>query len=485
MTARRVRYDEFVARIRRHRPSELLTEIARTTVQLEEQGDGRWPANERLIFPWALAAAARESIVAGNEHRQPGVSRGDIEQICNLYNNLEDPILDSDDEDSFYSFFVRLTYEQFSYQISIFEEFARPHLLFDDALRTTDTALIDQGFWERLLGCTPVELAGAIFVLGVGAQRNGGFFDPTWLEQPNFVPVLEEVPAGVITTALDSHLSATVDTFRSIAAQFRSPDLRLRRADYNPLHQAPYVRLGDGRFIAPIPRLVFARMSPEGLYYLALEKLPEEEKHAFTDDVGLLFQSYVGTQLSSIPGATVLPEIRYGNDELSVDWFVIWPELVLLVEAKSTRLTLSSRLGLSNLRNDVERTLGKAFDQLATTAGLIDSGQEAFANIPRDRPMIGFATTMEPYWLGNAPVIRRFLPELNIPTFVLSMRELEHLVAIAQRTALPPILLELSGDKERRTWNVGNAVQDVEPGARNPLLDEAWKRLPFGEGQNH
>jgi hypothetical protein len=91
---------------------------------------------------------------------------------------------------------------------------------------------------------------------------------------------------------------------------------------------------------------------------------------------------------------------------------------------------------------------------------------------------------MEPYWMGNTPVIRRFLPDLNIPTFVLSIRELEHLVAIAQRTALPPILLDLSGDSERRTWNVANAVQDVDPDARNPLLDEAWKRLPFGEEPN-
>src|SRR5256885_927187 len=96
----------------------------------------------------------------------------------------------------------------------------------------------------------------------------------------------------------------------------------------------------------------------------------------------------------------------------------------------STRLTMASRLGLTKLREDVERSLGKAFEQLDRSVKMTESRAQPFADIPGDRPIIGFATTMEPYWFGNAPVIRRFLPELSVPVFVVSIRELEHLVSI-------------------------------------------------------
>jgi hypothetical protein len=73
------RYSDFVQRVRRHRTSDLLIAFAATSIRLFEQE--AWTA-DRVRLPWAIAAAAKASIVAGNEHRRPGVSDQDVREIC-------------------------------------------------------------------------------------------------------------------------------------------------------------------------------------------------------------------------------------------------------------------------------------------------------------------------------------------------------------------------------------------------------------------
>lgn len=67
---------------------------------------------------------------------------------------------------------------------------------------------------------------------------------------------------------------------------------------------------------------------------------------AFTRDLGDLFEQYVGPHLRLLPDIEIFPEIVYGkNGEKSVDWIVVLPGLVLLVEVKSVRPTAKLRLG--------------------------------------------------------------------------------------------------------------------------------------------
>lgn len=82
-----------------------------------------WTA-DRVRFPWAIAAAAKTSIVASNEHRRPGATGRDVLRICAFYNALETPLADDpgDSSESVGAFFVRTSYERFRYQQSHFEE---------------------------------------------------------------------------------------------------------------------------------------------------------------------------------------------------------------------------------------------------------------------------------------------------------------------------------------------------------------------------
>src|SRR5207248_11801060 len=91
-----VRWDDFVQRVRRHRPSELLAAIAATNISVAP--DGMWqPSDGGPFFPWALAVAARESIRAGNEHRASGLTQRDLAHICGMYHNLYDPVVEDED----------------------------------------------------------------------------------------------------------------------------------------------------------------------------------------------------------------------------------------------------------------------------------------------------------------------------------------------------------------------------------------------------
>jgi len=96
----------------------------------------------------------------------------------------------------------------------------------------------------------------------------------------------------------------------------------------------------------------------------------------FSDDLGELFEVYVGRQLDLLPDARVLPEIAHGRKEsaLSVDWFAVFDDCVVLVEVKSTRPTEPVRLADGRAGEELRRMLGHAVDQLNTSAGRVRSG---------------------------------------------------------------------------------------------------------------
>jgi hypothetical protein len=178
-------------------------------------------------------------------------------------------------------------------------------------------------------------------------------------------------------------------------------------------------------------------------------------------------------------GAKLLSEIRYGGGKRSVDWFLIFDKLTLLVEAKSTRLTQDARMGKPRLIDDANRTVGKAFTQVNNTYRLVQEQHPSFTAIPTDRPIHGVVVTMEPYYLVNNALIRKMLPQPLIPVQATSVRELEHLVTLSTEEPIETFLLETMTDPERSTWDLAASIGDRKTSARNRLLDEAWKHFPW------
>jgi hypothetical protein len=470
-------YSDFVQRVRRHRPSDLLIALAATSIRLFEQE--AWIA-DRVRLPWAIAAAAKASIVAGNEHRQPGVTDRDVSEICAAYNALDTPLVDEPAgvSDTVGAFLVRTSYEQFPYQESHFEEISRLGALFAN-VEALSTEILDLALIERVLGCSLEDFVVAGFILGTSAQANTGFFDPEW-------PVLRDGPhaidrhfsADLLCRVFESQFLASFEQIRATAKKVEQPNVLLRHHEFNPLVSRPFVTLPDGRHIAPQPHFVVQRLSPSALYYAAVAALDNEQTESFTRDIGRVCEDYVGRQLQLIPNATITPEIVYDGDQLSVDWFVVFDELVVLVEVKSTRMSHLARMGAERLKDDVQRCLGKAYTQVSRTDGLLADGHSAFAEIPADRPRIAIVVTLEPYWAANSPFIAEFIPEPPIPTSVASVRALERLVDVLAAVGGPDPLIQLLEDPDRSTWNIENALPQIEV-PRNPILAAAWDRFPF------
>ena len=470
-------YSAFLQRVRRHRPSDLLPALASTALQFFDQD--AWTA-DRVRFPWAIAAAAKASIVAGNEHRKPGVADQDVAEICAAYNALDTPLSHEpgDPSETVGALLVRTSHEQFPYQQSHFEEICRVVALFDgvDAL---DTEILSTALIEQVLGCSLEDFVVAGFVLAVGAQANGGFFDPEW-------PALREGPGAInphfsidtVRRVFHDYFLASFQDIRTAAKKLEQTNPRLRHHEVNPLVNRPFVTLPDGRHLAPQPHYVFQRLSPSALYYAGVDVLDKVQGNAFTRDVGAVFQEYVGRQLRLIPNATVLPEIVYDDSQRSVDWFVVFDDLVVFVEVKSTRLSHLARMGGNQLEEDIKRCIGKAYTQVERTEVLLSGNHAAFASIPTDCPRLAIVATLEPYWAANNPFLAGFLPEPEIPTIIASARELERLVDLVRVVGGPQPLIDAAAHEDRRTQGLESALPDIVV-PKNPILEEAWNRYPF------
>lgn len=436
------------------------------------------------IQPWALAAIARESLAYGNEHRDAPVTEQALWRLHDLFMNLEDPFIRSGG-DGPWDLLVRGAYEQLDWQGGIHFPLARFAAIFDRDFGPgyevlSRTALTD------LLGADPGVYASANMVFTVGAMRNGGLFDLAWLDQPQCADVVERVPAAVLREVFARSYGASYALVAARAGADRHVDPAQRRLDPNPLAATPYVQmpqLSATTYLAPAPRLVADRASVNAVYYLGQQQWNTK----FTRDLGKLIEAYAGEQLTQVPHAALIPARTYGRGggAATVDWVLVLPGLVLLVEVKSARVASAGRRDLAGWTEDVRRDVGKAMTQIATMANLLRQEHPVFADVPTDRPVRALVVTAEPHHLINSPIYRRHLPDPGVPTTVMSLQALEEAVAWALVREPSEVFLALTDyrdspghDSEQPAhlmdrWLREQALTHNPP---NPLLDTAWER---------
>jgi hypothetical protein len=455
----------------------LLAAVARLALQVPERAG---EAEYSRTPPWALAALVRASICHRKRKKSRSVRTAKIIRGCQMYINLKPEELDHPELASALGVLVRTSYEQFTYQESIFEELARVEALFGGYSGRKALEVLSESAIAELYGAPLQQAVGVAFLLHTSAMVNAGYFDLAWLSQPNFEEILKILPAKTVTAVINAAFANTFEEFRASAA--KAPALPyLSKYMFNPLTARPLVRLPDGQFVAPVPQLIAKRMSPLEFYYAGLERWGV----SFTNDLGEIFEDYVGRQLNTLPDAVVLPEIQYleGKAQLkSVDWIVIFEDVVILVEAKATRVPAGARAASTALEASIDSTLGKAIKQINRTVAAIKAGVSEFSGIPVDRPMIGMIATLDSWYWSNSPFMRDQLPTPAIPTSIASSRQLEILVAIGQRLSAGKVLKEILDDEEKRSWQLGSALNSYsQQDDKNPLLLAAWQQYPFGD----
>ncbi|MEU8481044.1 nuclease-related domain-containing protein [Streptomyces hygroscopicus] len=477
---RRVSDEEFTSHVAAYRPSTLIPLIATASAQWKDHTwwDTQRYGDDYLPYrPWALAEVARASLVYGSELGRDATAR-DLLALLNDHNMLADPLADVlgvPSADQAWKFMLRLTGEQLPFQEHVWANLARTAAVLEFTDCDKPAKVLLPGWDTALLGCSLTTYVGVAHLVYAAVANNRGRFDPFWLSQPHWDFVTRVIDAQTITDVAARHFAVAPAAFREADAAARvGGDRRVRRFGHNPLRTTPLVSGYGSGYLTPCSHLITPKATLLGLYYTGVEVHGD----AFARDLGNRFEQYIGRQLQLLSGATVHPEISYGpkrSRSQSVDWIVVFPDLVLLVEVKSTRPVQQLRLGSDASADKLRGMLGKAYQQIDTTAAHIAARKQEFAHIPTDRPLHGLVVTMEPFAMANLPFQISCLPAHTTFTTLASAGEVERFVLAAEPSRL---LLERAADADGRTYSLG-AVGGLGSSADNPLLAKAWASYPW------
>lgn len=478
-----ISFEDFRQVVRRFPPSHLLPVLAELALVGSEDAETR-RAIQPHVQPWAIATVARESVLWGNEHRSSTVTPDALRRIFNAHNRVAEIDVRADEVD-FLDIFTRVAYEQFPYQDAGPIETSRSHALLVEGLAEVSTKHFTLQDADRLLGAPLGKAVGATFLLHALAHSQGGWVDPAWMDRDNFAPIFDVWDREVV----DLRIAQMTTTFEDVRRRYEEapkPPPGRERYALNPLISTPFLKMGDGRILAPQPGLIMQTVSPGALYYRGVAAYGAQQ---FGSDLGLLTQHYVGRQLRILePDAVVHPEIEYVEAKRrrdSVDWFILFDSLVVMVEVKSARFGLLDRAAAGDYKKRVHGLLAKATQQLIETSKRLDSGLDRFAHIPESRPRIGVIVTGEPFYLANTRWTRGAeLPQTDFPVVVASLRDIEFMVCMPAEE-VERRLTEIVNDPERSTWALDAALGLVGEVFANPILDAAWEAYPWPQPLNN
>lgn len=474
-------HDDLVREARRFAPSVLLPVLARVSnAQLSGQDSPVWP------HPWTVALAARECIASSNEHRgnRPVTDR-DLLRLRNLGVNLRDPYADDPSQpDALDSLLVRYLYQQVPFTShQPFGELARLLLVCqgdDTHYAALDLKIVTEQFWTDLLGMPLATFVRAGFVVLVLARAHEGWFDPARLADPD--PERYQVTPEQVLHVFHRFMAAEMADLKTRAAAGRSSDPALRRLDFNPLAESPFVGLGGGRSVAPSMHLVEQRLSLTAIYYLGQQHFKDEEpaKSKFMSDMGTLIEAYVGRQLDQLPHDALVPEQPYGTRKRpgeTCDWVLATSGISTIFESKAARIALPGRLGYPEHLADMQRDVGHALErQVPVTAELIRTGDAVYAGYDLPTEVYAVVVTAEPHLMINSDHYRNTLPDPSCPYVVLSLRELEWFVATVLAGVNTRDLIQALTTSRGQPESVMNAAAralgiDNPP---NPLLHQTF-----------
>ncbi len=239
--ARKGTYQDFVQRVRRHRPTEIIAACGAESATIPLQASGRKDAPPRMP-DFALAGITRAAIVHGNEHRENPVTERALLEMTRIFINIEEPFTQDND---LRSFWVRMGSEQFPYQALPFIDLARTRALLVDAAIATSQTVVNPAFWSDLLGCSLDEFVGVSMFLYTSALKNSGKFNPGWLNQRNFEPIFSLLAKDVIEQAVQRNFIQSREEYREIAIGHPIDDPTLKRYSFNPILVKPFVQIGQ------------------------------------------------------------------------------------------------------------------------------------------------------------------------------------------------------------------------------------------------
>ncbi len=432
----------------------------------------------RPVFPWQAGLVAREALLAGSNStsaaQTPTTAR--LIELCRRSDEIDQAAFHSGD---LATFGLRTAYLQFPYSEAQLGRIARTRLMFERDLSSNGFEVLSNDTLTDVIGGPlDVFVDSAVFFF-TAAMRNGGRFDERWLTGPQFDPVRARIDLDQLVSVFTQAWSSNLPALRAKARSSTSDDPLARPFDWNPLMARPFVRLGDGSHVAPNAWWAYGRVSPTAIYHLGMERHGE----AWARDLGRVQEQYIVQQLRQLePTARVVPEFAYNTshgDVRSVDAFLVFDDLVVIVESKSLRARLDSTTAADSYQARLQRDLTKAYGkQLPRSLTLVRAGAHQLGQTPTDVLVVALVVTPDPLYLANSPTFTSGLPSPGMPTAVVSLTELENLIAACLVTGTSEIFKSATAVGPNGYSDPNSALRSAfaEAPPDNPLLLDAFKR---------
>lgn len=464
-----VKYSEYVQRVRSFSRSDLLRGLSAISTRVNRNRVAGQEPRPPAVQEFTLAGVARTSLARGNDHRDRETTFELVARMCSEY--IETSYTPQDGH-NMGELLRPIYFEQLLVQLSPMYNIARAHALFNDYLPQVKNAPSTAEI-ENVLGVPTVEDFIRIgFVLHTASMQHEGILPRSLLLSAKVAPMFYPLLADDIMAHLQRHYALHLNEHarRAVEALKKAPNGQEALA-FNPLQASPLINMGQD-FISPAPHFLVDKFSGTGLFYTLAGALNGK----FTDALGHAFEDYVADHLGLLSAPKLQREITFGRDnQKSCDFLMVFNELVLLVEVKSSRPPESFRQSISPAKDLY--SLKKAREQLLKTADHISERHEAFAHIPNDRPLRALVVTLEPHLVSGTEAQSEILegPE-GIPILEIFSHDLEDFCGKHQPNAeLGQHLLSAwpaSGETKFR------AFQKIEGGTgeSNPIMQYHFSR---------
>lgn len=172
--------------------------------------------------------------------------------------------------------------------------------------------------------------------------------------------------------------AVTQKQFQDESKKYELTDSLLKKYEFNALRRFPVIRTElekkNEQYIIP-SQADFLFGVFEGLYYVLLDRLDEENKSILYRDIGSVFEDYIGALIKdygieSLSSSKIISETTYsvGKDLWkSADWLLISDEFIVQIECKKRKIDNYSKAGIQqengpgidNLLNDLGQELDK------------------------------------------------------------------------------------------------------------------------------
>jgi hypothetical protein len=162
--------------------------------------------------------------------------------------------------------------------------------------------------------------------------------------------------------------SANQTDFKEELKKFKIRNKLLKKYEFNPLKRFPIIKtdssIENEKYIIP-SHGDFIYAFSEGLYYVLLDKLSENDKQIFLKRIGNIFEEYIGSLIQSYNVDLLSRSKLYGEIEYKVgksswksaDWLLVSEKYIFQIECKKRKPNQHVKAGITSVDQGVNNLI--------------------------------------------------------------------------------------------------------------------------------